>query len=328
MDLTPYNGLGIRAEARQFLRITNLEELVEAHRELGQTNIHVLGHGTNTVWGNPVIDVPIIKIEIPGIQPLEEDLDYALIRVGGGVIWDELVKWSVNHNLSGIEALSAIPGTVGAGPVQNIGAYGQEIKESIDSVSVFDWNTGKNLIMDKNSCEFSYRDSIFKRKKNLIITNITFKLSKKSPNVPNYPDTLKHFGANKQPTLTEIREAILEIRAGKLPDPKKVPNCGSFFKNPIIKAEQAKKLQNQYPDMPLFPVQKWVKVPAGWLIDRAGLKGAWIGPVQVYPKNALVLTTPLTNPKPEEVMKAKDEIVEKILSQFGIKLEMEPDLIT
>jgi len=328
MDLTPLSSIQVRARTKDLRVIRAVSDLARIHRENSSIPIHILGHGTNTVWGNQEINKSILKIEISGLEILKNSREFTWIQVGAGESWDKVVQFAVENNLSGIEALSGIPGTAGAGPIQNIGAYGQEIEGSIETVTAFDWITGDNISLGRDDCEFSYRDSVFKRRKNLIITRITLKLSKKFPKTPDYPDTKKYFEGRTNPTLREIREAILEIRAKKLPDYKQIPNCGSFFKNPILSPREFKNLQAKYKDIPQFPAPDGVKIPAGWLIDQAGLKGAWIGKIQICPHNALILTNPLKNATPDDILEARDKIVQKIIREFGIKLETEPEIVT
>lgn len=330
-DLTNYNGLKIAAVARRFETILSLAELKEVLQTLGpEAPVHILGHGTNTIWGAPVIERTVLKMEIPGFEVLEENLHNVLVRIGAGENWDVCVGKCVKLGFSDIEALSGIPGTAGAGPVQNIGAYGREIGEVIESVTVFDRKINQTKILDRSACRLGYRDSIFKHEgKALIIIAVTLRLSKLRLVIPNYSDIISHFKDQNisNPNLAEIRQAILDIRLRKLPDPKVIPNCGSFFKNPIIDIALATELQVKFPDMPQYSYQDKVKVSAGWMIDRFGMKGRRFGGIEIYQGNALVLTAPESMATIEDIYKARDYIVGKVLSEFGIQLEMEPEII-
>lgn len=329
-ELSSYNGLKIASQARRLERISSVEKLVQI---LGSLNypkaIHILGSGTNTLWGSPFIDKTVLKMEIPGFQILEEARDSTLIEIGAGENWDNCVERSVELNLSGLEALSGIPGTVGAGPVQNIGAYGNEIGGVLESVTIFDKEEMCTKVLDKSACQFSYRDSIFKHSgKNLIITSIVVRLSKHAPSIPNYPDVIKYFRDHSTPpNLQSIRDAILKIRSSKLPDPKVIPNCGSFFKNPVVDRDQAHKLKSKFPTMPQYQFEDRIKISAGWLIDNLGLKGKRFGGIEVYKNNALVLTAPESNAVIEDVINARDYISREVESHFGLELEMEPEIV-
>ena len=331
-DLTNYNGLKIAANAKRLAAVTSLEQLKEILGTIDSSEpVHILGAGTNTVWGASFINKTVLKMEIPSFEVLDEDKESVLVKIGAGENWDGCVARSVALDLSGIEALSGIPGTVGAGPIQNIGAYGQEIGQCLETVTIFDRNINQTKILDKSACRLTYRDSIFKHEaKKLIITNIILRLSKRESSVPNYPDVIAHFENRKipSPNLQEIREAVLGIRAKKLPDPKVIPNCGSFFKNPIVGLDKALELKEKFPDMPQYPFENKTKIPAGWLIDSLGMKGQRFGGIEIYKNNALVLTAPESNAVIEDVLTARDQIIKQVVSVFGITLEIEPMIVT
>jgi UDP-N-acetylmuramate dehydrogenase len=318
---------------RYFSEIDTVEALQEAYiyAEEKKVPIFILGGGSNIVFTDGSHECLALKIKIPGFEILEETNKYTDINVGAGMIWDLFVERAVSMGLSGIEALSAIPGTVGATPVQNVGAYGQEVKDTIREVFVFDIANKNNKKLSNAECAFAYRDSIFKNEARgkYIITAVVFRLLKKIPTVPNYPGVKKYFADKniEYPTLLEVREAIIEIRRNKLPNPKEISNVGSFFKNPIVLTEIALKLKEEYPSVTLFPIDKThTKIPAGWLIEQSELKGKEFGPISIYEHNALVL---VNNGQAtfEDVMNAKNEIIERVFKKFEVRLEMEPEVV-
>lgn len=334
VEIKDYCTLRIGGQFRYFARITSTDELMEAVKfsEEKNTPIFVLGGGSNLVFADKILNVVALKIEISGFEVLENNDDHAIIKVGAGENWDYFVSRTVASNLSGIEVLSAIPGTVGATPVQNVGAYGTEVKDTIVTLEVFDIENKiiKTLLNDE--CKFAYRDSIFKNesKGKFVILNVTFKLLKKLPSFPNYPGVKKYFIEHNIniPTLQEIRKAIIDIRGVKLPDPVKVYNVGSFFKNPIVENSIANILKNKNPDLTIFPIdERRTKIPAGWLIEQSGLKGRDFGSISVYPNNALVLVNN-GNATYEDILKVRDEIIKIVKEKFDITLEQEPEIVT
>lgn len=323
----------IGGKARYFSRAASASQVQQLVELAGSLNapIHVLGGGSNTICANSEINRFMIKMEENFIRPVEETKTNLIIEVGAGTPWDSFVEYAVQKNVSGVEALSAIPGTVGAAPIQNIGAYGQEVKETIISVRAYDIETKSFIEIANEKCVFGYRESVFKGKSRgrFIITSVLFRLSKFEPKTPSYPGVEKYFTELniRKPSLMDIRNAIISIRAGKLPDPAKIPNAGSFFKNPIISQDEFKRLLNEFPIMPSFAtLDNARKIPAGWLIEQCGFKGVWRGNVGVYEKNALIL---IGNGKAtyEDLMNLKNEIVSVVRKKFGISLEMEPDVL-
>jgi UDP-N-acetylmuramate dehydrogenase len=293
--------------------------------------IFVLGGGSNVVFQDGDLNVLALKIKISGFKIIREDNEAVDISFGAGEIWDKAVEKTVEMNLSGLEALSAIPGTVGATPVQNVGAYGVEVKDTIQEVEVFDTEDDKIKIISNKDCKFGYRDSIFKNeaKGRYVITSVTYRLSKSLPKIPDYPGVKRYFIDNNlnNPHLREIRQAIIEIRKEKLPNPKEIPNVGSFFKNPIVKNEIADEIKKEYPDAKFFPINDThTKIPAGWLIENAGLRGKSFGKISVYDKNALVLVNNGEATK-EDLIKAKNEIIKIVFKKFEIILEQEPEMV-
>lgn len=346
VDIKNYTTFKIGGIFRYFTLIDDKKELSEAYKfaEEHKVKVFILGGGSNLIFPDGILDVLILKINIFGFEIIpvrnaagmatvgEDDNSYYTdIKIGAGENWDEVVARTVDIGLSGLETLSAIPGTVGATPIQNVGAYGSEVKDFIVEVEVFDIKEKKIIILSNKDCKFSYRDSIFKNegKGNYVVTAVTFRLSKSSPEIPNYRDVKKYFIENQinNPHLKEIREAIIFIRNQKLPNPEELPNAGSFFKNPIIEKNIVNKIKEEYQDVPVFPISdNKVKISAGWLIDNAGLKGVSFGKISVYKKNALVLIN-TDNATKEDLILAKDQIVKIVKEKFDITLEQEPEMI-
>lgn len=332
VDISSLSGLKTRALARAFGKVDSIDTLSQLndYAKSHKMILTPIGEGANTLWGKNFIDRLISKIEIPGFEIFKRNSREFLIKVGAGENWDSVVEKTVELDLSGIEALSAIPGTAGAAPVQNIGAYGNELCETLESVSVYDLADDKVRDLSSAECAFGYRDSIFKNtaKDKLIITSITLRLSQNNPEIPQYKDTLDYFkDYPRKPNLKEIRKAVIEIRNKKLPSPKLIPNCGSFFKNPIVTPLEFEKLRKIYSDIPHFSSSVGMKIPAGWLIESVGLKGGSFGNLATYSKNALVLINTNGSIDFEEVNNAIQKINSQVFQRFGINLEPEPIII-
>ena len=325
------NSLGIPARASFLVRAKSRKEIKEIVGFAKKEGLPLipLGDGTNIVPRSQ-IEAVVMILDLKGIEILAKNK----LKVQAGENWDNVVKFAVEKNLSGIEALSGIPGLTGTSPIQNIGAYGTEIANHIESVEVYDKTKEEFRILKKQECDFSYRNSLFKKNPDkFIVTQVTLKLQsvhdrKKIVKIPMYKDVSEYFKKinNSSPTLREIREAIIEIRKKKLPNPSITPNAGSFFKNPILENQFTIKLKNKFPEIPLFPFKDKTKISAGWLIEQVGLKGSQIGKILVSPNNALVLTNP-NHASFEEVILAKDEIQKSVFQKFGILLEPEVNII-
>jgi UDP-N-acetylmuramate dehydrogenase len=315
VDNKIYSTFKIGGSFRYFVEINDKMDIPEAFRFAKDNGIPVLiiGGGSNSIFSDDLLNVLAIKINILGFDMVDESTEYKNIKIGAGEIFDQIIEKTINMNLSGLETLSAIPGTVGATPVQNVGAYGAEVKDTIVSVMVFDTKLDKFVELSNEDCKFGYRDSIFKNeeKGRYIITEVIFKLKKVEDKNP----------------LLEKREEITKTRWSKLPNPKDVPNVGSFFKNPIVDNIIAEEIHRKYPEAKFFKVdENHTKVPAGWLIENAGLKGKSFGNISVYDRNALVLVNNGDATK-DDLMKAKNEIVKIVEQKFEIKLEQEPEVI-
>ncbi len=336
VDIRDYSTLNVGGQFRYFCIVDSKEKILEALSQAREKKlpVFILGEGSNVVFPDGVFNVFALKIEIKGFEILNETNEFVDIKVGAGENWDSFVERSVEMNLSGIEALSLIPGTVGATPVQNVGAYGQEVKDTILSVEVFDIEKQIFIILQNEDCNFSYRQSIFKRelKGKYIIVFIVFRLSKFLPVIPNYKGVPDYFNQRNisNPNLKDIRNAIIDIRNTKLPNPKEIPNVGSFFENPIVDRGTASSLKEKYQDVPVFELSVFdndkVKISAGWLIEKSGLKGSDIGKVSVYEKNALVLVNK-NEASSKDIMHAKEEIIEIVKQKFEITLCSEPEFL-
>jgi len=237
----------------------------------------------------------------------------------------------VAQNLQGIEALSAIPGTAGATPIQNVGAYGTEIKDVLEYVETYDTERNMSVKLNRDECQLAYRDSLFKHEsKRFVITNVVLRLKKNLAviPIPDYKDVKAYFVERNlsTPSLVEVRDAIIEIRKNKLPDPSIIPNCGSFFKNPTISVEQAASLKNAFANIVTFPVEGGVKVSAGWLVDQCGFKGQVFGNTSIYANNALVITAQ-TGATTANILNLAEKIISAVKEKFGIVLEREPILL-
>ena len=274
----------------------------------------------------------VVKISIPGISVVKEDADFVWLKGGAGVVWDEFVQYAVNHGWSGLENLSLIPGTVGAAPMQNIGAYGAEIKDTFDSLEALNLQTLAIEVFDAKACAFGYRESFFKRagKGLYLIGSVTFKLSKK-PSVKTSYGAIQEVLATKgitQPSIRDVADAVIEIRKSKLPDPKEIGNSGSFFKTPTVSASEASRLMAEFPGIPNYPVEgsTEVKFPAGWFIEKAGWKGFRRGDAGVHAKQALVLVN-YGEATGAEILALSEEIKQSIKDTFGVSLETEVNIL-
>lgn len=328
IKLAPYTTLKVGASAEFFAVIKSKDDLLEAINWAKQNKqlITILGGGSNILIVSKVKGL-VIKNEIVGTQITAETKDAAWLTGNSGEVWSKFVNYAVKNNLHGLENLYLIYGTVGAAPVQNIGAYGVELKDVFESLLAFDLKTGKEKIFKLSDCKFGYRDSAFKKKLKgkYFIYQVTVKLSKKPKFKIDYAD-IKAELKNKKPDLKNVIAAILKIRNSKLPNPVSLPNAGSFFKNPEISSAQFKKLQQQFPDIKSFPAGKKIKIPAGWLIEQAGFKGKKFGSVSMYEKQALILVNH-GGATSTQILKHIDRVQAGVLKQFGIKLEPEVNII-
>ena len=330
-SLKNHNTFGIDVKAKYFSTFDSVLKL----KEILETNLHreeklfILGSGSNILLTQD-FDGFIIHNKIEGICIIEDNENDILVEVGGGVDWHDFVMWSVSQELSGVENLALIPGTVGASPVQNIGAYGMEVKDSITKVHTLEIKNKEVKIFSNNDCEFSYRNSFFKKqdKNKFIITKVEFKLSKEPLNKTTYgaiKDELKNLNLEASPAT--IAEAIIMIRGRKLPDPKVLGNSGSFFKNPVIETTKFEALKKEFPEMIGYTISNsQTKIAAGWLIDNAGLKGYRKSDAGVHENQALVLVN-YGNASGTEIINLAKEIQQKIKAKYSVNLETEVSIL-
>jgi UDP-N-acetylmuramate dehydrogenase len=330
-SLKKYNTFGIAATAKYFACFSSENELVELLRnDLCKTEpLFILGGGSNILLTQDFEGL-VLANTIKGMEVLAEDNHSSTIEVGAGEVWHDFVLWSIEKNLSGIENLALIPGLVGASPMQNIGAYGLEVKDVITTVHFTEIGSGNSKILSNEDCNFGYRDSIFKHelKEKVVITKVIFKLSKTPLNKTTYgviEEELKNL--NLDPSPKNISTAVINIRSRKLPDPKILGNSGSFFKNPIIKTTQFENLKREFPEMVGYTISETkTKIAAGWLIDNAGLKGYRKADAGVHKNQALVLVN-YGNATGLEIINLAKEIQEKIKDKYGISITPEVNIL-
>ncbi|WP_339717303.1 UDP-N-acetylmuramate dehydrogenase [Cyclobacterium amurskyense] len=331
ISLKAYNTFGIDVMASFFAEVESKEDILEAlnFAKSKMKPILILGGGSNVLFTEN-LDALVLKVNILGIKEIKTNDKTVLIEAGSGVIWHELVLYSLDKGLSGIENLSLIPGTVGAAPMQNIGAYGVEIKAVFHSLEAIEISTGLIKTFLPSEVRFGYRESVFKTslKGKYIICKVSFNLSKiHTPNI-SYGDiqTVLDQMGHTTATAQNISKAIISIRQSKLPDPKEIGNAGSFFKNPVIPASDFDNLKLKFPALPGYPNASQVKVPAAWLIENTGWKGKQIGEVGVHKKQPLVLVN-YGNGKGEEILDLSHQIQMDVLNKFGISLEREVNIV-
>ncbi|MBU6122575.1 UDP-N-acetylmuramate dehydrogenase [Hymenobacter sp. PAMC29290] len=338
VSLRPYNTFGLDVRARYFARFASADEL-RALLKLPQVQAAeklILGGGSNLLFTQDFAGV-VLKNEIRGLEIISEDGDAqtALVRAGAGESWHGMVEYTLDQQLSGIENLSLIPGTVGAAPLQNIGAYGAELRDTFDHLEAVEIATGEGRVFSAGECGFGYRESVFKNvlKSQFVVTAVVLRLHRQArPNLQYgaIADTLAELGIEGEPTPQDVSRAVVHIRRSKLPDPAEIGNAGSFFKNPEISQARFDHLKSQYPDLPGYPVPGGVKVPAGWLIERAGWKGLRRGPGAgthgVHARQALVLVNH-GGATGGEVRQLAEEIISSVRQQFGVDLHPEVNIL-
>ncbi len=324
------NTFQLDVEAEKVIIIENEQNVASFFKENKGEPFQIIGGGSNILLvTNPLKGITLLN-EIKGIRTVKEDEQHIWVEFGSGENWHQMVLWCLDNNYYGIENLSLIPGTVGAAPIQNIGAYGVEVKSVIENVRYFDIEKELFCSLNNSDCQFDYRDSIFKNalKGKFFITNVQLKLSK-TPNVSIRYGAIKEVLERENivnPTPQQVSQAIIEIRQSKLPDPKKIGNCGSFFKNPIVNIALSEKIKADYPEMPSYPISDvLIKIPAGWLIEKSGWKGKNYKRTGVHTHQALVLVN-RNNTIGEEVKELCSLIQKDVFQQFEIQLEPEVNI--
>lgn len=331
ISLKPFNTFGIANKARFFISVDSVERLKMAltwAKEHSQ-KVLILGGGSNILLTGDFEGL-VIKVELKGIQVVSENEDHIWVKVGAGEVWHDWVSFAIQNNWAGIENLSLIPGTVGASPMQNIGAYGVEIKDVFEVLEAINRDTLEMKFFNSSECKFGYRESVFKHefKDQYVICSVTFKLKKKPEFQVDYgaiQDVLKEKGITKL-TIQAVSEAVIDIRKSKLPDPAEIGNAGSFFKNPTLSIQHFEKLKSEYPTLPGYPNEEGVKIPAGWLIEQAGWKGKRIGDVGVHTKQALVLVN-YGNGEGKDIRELSKKVQQSVREKFGVELSPEVNFI-
>lgn len=331
-ELKSLNTFGIEARAKYFVSLNQPDEIQELIQfpEYKQSRSLILGGGSNMLFGGN-FDGIVIRVGFKGIEIVESNEDFSYVKSMAGEEWDDLVAFCVEHGLSGVENLSLIPGKVGASPVQNIGAYGCEVKDVIHSLEAVNLEDGQLRIFKPEECGFGYRESVFKKelKGKYLIQSVTFKLNRRGEVKLNYgslKEQLNKMGI-ESPTVKHIREAICAVRREKLPDPEVLGNAGSFFKNPVVSLDKYTQLKNQYPDIVAFNESpERMKLAAGWLIEKAGWKGFRKGDAGVHQKQALVLVN-YGGASGLDIVNLANDIRKSIFKKFEVELEQEVNLI-
>jgi len=329
LGLKHRNTFGFDANAELAYEITAPEQIPALMQELAEKKLEwrVLGGGSNVILPS-VLPGATLLMNIAGQGIIATDKEASFVEVGGGVNWHEFVTWALENNVHGLENLALIPGTVGAAPIQNIGAYGVEIADYIDSIEAFDAMTHAFVTLAKEACQFAYRDSYFKQNPNrFIVTKVVFRIPKTWQARIHYADLAQQFANNTNPTPEDIFLAVCKIRMYKLPDPKVVGNAGSFFQNPVIPNEQYETLLKKHASLVSYPDAPGKrKLAAGWLIDQCGFKGQRMGEVGVYENQALVLVNH-GGGTAQDILGLAKCIQDKVHREFGVSLEIEPNIL-
>ncbi len=330
-SLKYYNTFGIDVKAKTLISVNSIDELISVLKKNYAKDLFILGGGSNMLLTQN-IDSTVIHIDIKGIEVVRETEEFVFVKSYAGENWHEFVLYTLENNWGGLENLSLIPGNVGTSPIQNIGAYGVELKDHFVSCDAIDIQTLEIKNFSAEECEFDYRNSIFKNKDKgkYIITNVIFKLTKTNHKLlTNYGDINEALVQMKVENvgIRDISNAVIKIRQQKLPDPKELGNSGSFFKNPVITNQEFEILKEQFPEIPNYNVgENSIKIPAGWLIDQAGLKGHREGNTGVHKNQALVLVN-YGNATGEEILNLSRKVQKEILNKFNIHLEPEVNII-
>lgn len=330
IDLKPFNTFGIHAIARKFATFSSVEELTKLLKLNAGDPILILGGGSNILFTQD-FDGLVLRNEIKGFQVMEENAEFAIVQSGAGEIWHKFVLKCIDLGYGGIENLSLIPGSVGASPMQNIGAYGVEIKDVFEQLEAYHIPSGEVHTFTNESCAFGYRESIFKREKKnqYVILSVSYRLKKTHTVNTNYgviEAQLREMGV-QEPTIKNVSDAVIAIRSSKLPDPSKIGNAGSFFKNPVVDTYLLEQIQEKYADVPHYPSGEGkVKLAAGWLIEKAGWKGKTFDGFGVHKNQALVLVN-YGESKGQSILQLSTDIIEDVNRKFGVKLECEVNIL-
>ena len=330
-SLKNYNTFGIEAKAKEFVTVHSTDELIEILQKHPTSKKFILGGGSNMLLTQD-IEALVIHLDLKGKKVIDENEDFVWVESQAGENWHEFVLWTIDQNFGGLENLSLIPGNVGTTPIQNIGAYGVEIKDTFVLCEAIHIETQELLVFTNEKCKFGYRESIFKNeiKDEFVITSVVFKLTKRNHKLNTSYGAIEaelekqHI---KNPSLKDVTNAVIAIRESKLPNPKELGNSGSFFKNPVILKSDFEKIQQNFPEMPHYVVSETeVKVPAGWLIEQAGFKGKRFGDAGIHKNQALVLVN-YGNATGQEILEVSKNIQKTIFETYGISIEAEVNII-
>lgn len=328
VDLTPLNSLHLKSQSHGYIVLNSVEQLPDlANLIKNQDKFFVLGGGSNLILPEYYSGL-VVHNQLLGIKFENVDEEFYLVSAMAGENWDNFVIKCCEYGAHGLENLSLIPGTVGASPIQNIGAYGVEVKDFIQHVSVYDLKLNKLVQLSNSECNFSYRNSFLKNNLRFIVTEVTFKLRRQAKLKISYGDIAEQIAVISNPSAQDLRNCIISTRRSKLPDPNEIGNAGSFFHNPIISTTQAQQLAVTYPKLPIYPTQnpELSKVSAGWLIDNLGLKGYRQAQIGVYDKQALVLVN-FGESVQEELLAFAKLIQQKVKAHYNIQLNIEPIIL-
>lgn len=329
VDLMPYNTLALPSTAAHYLRVTAVTQL--AHPAVADLPRFVLGGGSNVVLTSDLDERLVLHMAILGKRLIGEDAEAWYVEAGAGEHWSDFVQWTLARGWPGLENLSLIPGTVGAAPIQNIGAYGLEVGDCLHSVSAWHFKKKTTITLSKQDCQFGYRDSVFKQNQwhlsgDVAVTSVCFKLLKRWQANTRYADVQDELAARSilMPTPQDVAQAVIAVRQRKLPNPCTMPNVGSFFHNPVLVKQQAEALKTQHPLLPCYPQPNGrIKVAAGWLIEQAGWKGKSLGPVGMYEKQALVLVNH-SQGCGQDVLTTMRAVQDAVWEKFAVSLQPEP----
>ncbi len=332
VPLRALNTFGVDATARRLVRVRSARDvrLVVDHPELGRAPKCVLGGGSNLLFTQDV-DAVVVKVEIAGIRVLEDDAHSTLIEVGAGESWHGVVEWTLDQGYAGLENLARIPGTAGAAPVQNIGAYGLELADRLESVDVVDFVTGRSATLPAAHCRLGYRDSVFKRELagKSVITAIRLRLPKPWAPVTGYADVQRWLQRHNltDPSPREVFDAVCAIRQSKLPDPSKLGNVGSFFKNPVVNRTIRNEILEEHPDIVSYPLEDGTyKLAAAWMIAACGWKGQSLGRAGVHEQQPLVLVN-RGGASGTDILALAQAVQDSVQQKFGLRLEPEPVIL-
>ena len=331
-SLKLYNTFGIEAKAKYFADVSTINDLrkVLVFRRQKDLPILFIGGGSNMLFVDNFPGI-VLKLNLKGIEILKEDNDYVYVKSQGSENWHHFVEWTLEHDFGGLENLSLIPGNVGTAPMQNIGAYGVEVKDYIVEVQTLELETGNERIFTNEECNFGYRESIFKNelRGKYVLVAVTFKLTKQNHQFHVDYGAIKTELDSEQiinPTIQDISRAVIKIRESKLPDPSQIGNSGSFFKNPVISNDEFAEIEKNHPQIAHYKTDSGVKLAAGWLIEQAGWKGKRFGDAGVHDKQALVLVN-YGNATGKEIYDLSEQIIEDVKAKYGVTLEREVNII-